>query len=221
MIRTTAPRILSFAEGPTIDRVPPDEQYISPHSWLSEDMKRSYADRISGNNFFELYVSKVALQKMINHSKRLGREEKEAMGFMLGDICRHEAHHFVMVRDIVTGDLLSSEDSVRFDHANLQQLFRELDTSGFDYVIVGWYHSHPGFGCFMSKTDMKTQSALFSERFHSAIVIDPLQEEIMAFRLKGKRCVPLDFSVYWHELETPFNAKRVIRRSRILKADRK
>ncbi|HDP96186.1 MAG TPA: hypothetical protein ENN25_00625 [Euryarchaeota archaeon] len=204
-----------------MDRLPPDLQHVSPHSWLSEELKQSYEERIARKGFFELYVSKLAMQKMINHSKMLGREEREAMGFMLGDICRHESHGFVMVRDIVTGDLLSSCDSVRFDHGNLQGLFKELDASGFDYVIVGWYHSHPGFGCFMSKTDMKTQSTLFSERFHSAIVIDPVREEIMAFRLRGKRCAPLDFSVYWHELETPYRGKKIMRRSRVLRRDRR
>jgi len=171
-----------------VDRLPPDLQHVSPHSWLSEELKQSYEERIARKGFFELYVSKLAMQKMINHSKMLGREEREAMGFMLGDICRHESHGFVMVRD---------------------------------YVIVGWYHSHPGFGCFMSKTDMKTQSTLFSERFHSAIVIDPVREEIMAFRLRGKRCAPLDFSVYWHELETPYRGKKIMRRSRVLRRDRR
>jgi proteasome lid subunit RPN8/RPN11 len=27
-----------------------------------------------------------------------------------------------------------------------------------DGLIIGWYHSHPGYGIFMSDTDIQTQS---------------------------------------------------------------
>ena len=55
--------------------------------------------------------------------------------------------------------------------------------------MVGWYHSHPGFGCWLSSVDMNTQQAF--EQLHEravAVVIDPIQSVkgkvvIDAFRL--------------------------------------
>jgi len=146
---------------------------------------------------------------MVNHAKRFGRVRKEAMGFMLGDVCESERRRFVVVRDIVTGALLSSADRVRFDDKSYHELFSELDSSGFDYVIVGWYHSHPGYGCFMSPIDMNTQTTSFAESYHSAIVIDPILKEIAAFKLKGRRCVHTDFTVFWHDLESPYGAPKI------------
>lgn len=42
--------------------------------------------------------------------------------------------------------------------------------------LVGWYHSHPGFGCWLSMVDIQTQKSF--ERLHPrsvALVIDPVQ----------------------------------------------
>lgn len=216
MVQTSSPKIVSFSARPIIEKDPPDEQQIRPHAWLSDEMGKRYERRLSKKGYFELYISKLAAEKMINHAKKLGRINKEALGFILGDICSSKGRDFVMVRDIVTGALVTTPNSVRFDHDNLSRLFSELDASGFDYVIVGWYHSHPGYGCFMSKLDINTQSVVFSEKFHSAIVIDPLLKEVRAFRLKGNRCFPLDFTIYWHELEAPYG-RTMIKRTRIFR----
>lgn len=34
-----------------------------------------------------------------------------------------------------------------------------LKQTGRPEMVVGWYHSHPGFGCWMSGVDMNTQQA--------------------------------------------------------------
>jgi len=43
-------------------------------------------------------------------------------------------------------------------------------------VVVGWYHSHPGFGCWLSMVDVKTQKSFeqLSDRA-VAVVIDPVR----------------------------------------------
>lgn len=56
-------------------------------------------------------------------------------------------------------------------------------------MVVGWYHSHPGFGPWLSGTDIQTQQSF--EMLHPrcvAVVIDPIQSVrgkvvIDAFRL--------------------------------------
>jgi len=210
------PRILSSHSRPVVERSPPDGDHIRPHEWLSQEMKASYEQRLARRGYFDLYLSKTAVEKMVNHAKRFGRMRKEAMGFMLGDVCESDGRRFVMVRDIATGALLSSADRVRFDNESYHELFSELDASGFDYVIVGWYHSHPGYGCFMSSIDVNTQSASFREGHLSAIVIDPLLKEIAAFKLKGRRCAQVDFAVSWHDLESPYGAPK-IKKVRVVK----
>ncbi len=44
-------------------------------------------------------------------------------------------------------------------------------------VIVGWHHSHPGLGVFMSSTDRATQRAFFNNEWNVAIVVDPVRQD--------------------------------------------
>jgi proteasome lid subunit RPN8/RPN11 len=55
--------------------------------------------------------------------------------------------------------------------------------------IVGWYHSHPNIGVFMSGTDMNTQRAFFYHPWCLSIVHDPVRLEIGYFLGKSARAV--------------------------------
>lgn len=64
-----------------------------------------------------------------------------------------------------------------------------LKQTGRQEAVVGWYHSHPGFGCWLSNTDCNTQQS-FEQLDPRAVgvVIDPIQSVrgkvvIDAFRL--------------------------------------
>jgi len=56
-------------------------------------------------------------------------------------------------------------------------------------MVVGWYHSHPGFGCWLSGVDINTQQSFEALNKRAvAVVIDPIQSVkgkvvIDAFRL--------------------------------------
>lgn len=56
-----------------------------------------------------------------------------------------------------------------------------LNRTGRAEMVVGWYHSHPGFGCWLSGVDIATQRSFeaLSDRA-VALVIDPIQS------VKGK-----------------------------------
>ncbi|MBI6546657.1 MAG: Mov34/MPN/PAD-1 family protein [Cyanobacteria bacterium NC_groundwater_1444_Ag_S-0.65um_54_12] len=67
-----------------------------------------------------------------------------------------------------------------------------------DLLIVGWYHTHPGLGTFLSATDLQTQRSCFSQDWQVAIVLDPLTGNEAAFRGAGlpvalHRYFPHDF----------------------------
>ena len=56
-------------------------------------------------------------------------------------------------------------------------------------MVVGWYHSHPGFGCWLSGVDISTQNSFEQLNQRAvAVVVDPVQSVkgkvvIDAFRL--------------------------------------
>ena len=56
-----------------------------------------------------------------------------------------------------------------------------MKQTGRDEICVGWYHSHPGWGCWLSHTDIETQKS--QEMLNPkavAVVVDPVQS------VKGK-----------------------------------
>lgn len=56
--------------------------------------------------------------------------------------------------------------------------------------IVGWYHSHPNIGVFMSGTDMRTQQAFFYHDWSVSIVYDPVRQDIGFFL--GKNAIKVN-----------------------------
>ena len=51
---------------------------------------------------------------------------------------------------------------------------RILETRHPGLMIVGWYHSHPGIGCFFSGTDRETQRHIFPNPWNLGAVGDPV-----------------------------------------------
>ncbi|RZU29750.1 Mov34/MPN/PAD-1 family protein [Edaphobacter modestus] len=50
-----------------------------------------------------------------------------------------------------------------------------------DIQLLGWYHSHPGHGIFLSTTDLNTQALWFRQQWHVALVYDPISSTLGAF----------------------------------------
>lgn len=62
--------------------------------------------------------------------------------------------------------------------------------------IVGWYHSHPNLGVFMSGTDMRTQQAFFYHPWCLSIVCDPVRNKTGYFL--GKNATPVSPVEFGH-----------------------
>ena len=144
----------------------------------------------------DLYIKKEAALKMLKHCKDFKDMHLEVMGFMVGHRYEWEKKGYTVVEDVVTSDLDTTAVSVKF--ASFEPLFQELDKfekEDKDYILVGWYHSHPGHTSFMSPTDKDTQKRMFKKDFQSAIVIDPINIEMKAFKLHEGEVYEKPFAV--------------------------
>lgn len=185
---------------------PPKERCRS-HKWLSIESQKAY-DQIEEKGP-ALFISKLAEERIRNHALSKKEEKTEVMGFLLGSVYEDDSGMYVLVRDVATTDLDATSVSVKFDRKGFEKLFESMDDSCFNHVIVGWYHSHPGHGCFLSQTDVETQVKMFSGPHHSALVIDPLNTEIAAFELKGGMVEEKPFAIYWDEYQNPYFGETV------------
>ncbi|KAH8724162.1 JAB1/Mov34/MPN/PAD-1 ubiquitin protease-domain-containing protein, partial [Phaeosphaeriaceae sp. PMI808] len=127
--------------------------------------------RTDPHYFTSVRISAVALLKMVMHARSGG--SLEVMGLMLGKI---EAHTFV-VTDAFRLPVEGTETRVNAqDEANeyMVEFLQRAREQGQCDNAVGWYHSHPGYGCWLSGIDVNTQKTQqqFQDPF-CAIVIDP------------------------------------------------
>jgi proteasome lid subunit RPN8/RPN11 len=124
----------------------------------------------------------------------------EVMGLMVGGAFEWDGKPYTLVRDVVTTELKSDMLGVRFDENGFLGLIDSLDDLDFNYRIVGWYHSHPGIGCFLSQVDHNTQRGIFNQLHHSALVIDPSLQELEVY--SGMERV--SFRIYWDRNQDPY-----------------
>lgn len=194
-----SPRIVRETKRAIEEREPPDPGLLRPHEWLSEESLSCFGSAIKSGEPFRLYLSEKAEQKIRLQAVREAPGRLEVMGFLLGEVNSWQGVTYAKVKDVGTTGLMSSSSKVRFDPEQLPKLFLELDDSGFDYILVGWYHSHPGHTCFLSKTDLETQRTMFDQPYHAALVIDPVNHDIRTFRLAGDGYEEIPFAIYGQE----------------------
>lgn len=176
-------------------RRPPAIETLDHSPWLQQDSKKAMLRYLKKHGHLELYISENAERGMRKHAVEYKKKGLEVMGFLVGDRYLYKGKIFSAVHDLVSTDLDSTALSVRFKRSGFEKMFKNLDNFG-DYLIVGWYHSHLGLGCFLSETDIATQKRMFNRRWQTAVVLDPEKKRIEAFSLKEGKPVTKHFAVF-------------------------
>ena len=82
----------------------------------------------------------------------------EVMGLMIGSFVDPYTVRVVDVFAMPQSGTTVSVEAV--DPVFQQQMMTMLEQTGREEAVVGWYHSHPGFGCWLSGTDVNTQQVM-------------------------------------------------------------
>lgn len=134
-------------------------------------------------------ISSLALLKMLKHGR--AGVPLEVMGLMLGEFVDDYTVNVVDVFAMPqsgTGVTVEAVDSVF--QAKMMDL---LSITGRGEYVVGWYHSHPGFGCWLSNVDVSTQQSF--EKMNKrcvAVVIDPIQSVKGKVVIDAFRCIEME-----------------------------
>jgi 26S proteasome regulatory subunit N11 len=125
----------------------------------------------------KVHVSSLALLKMLKHGR--AGVPMEVMGLMLGSFIDDYSVNCVDVFAMPQSGTSVSVEAV--DPVFQTKMLDMLKQTGRPEMVVGWYHSHPGFGCWLSSTDINTQSSFEALNTRAvALVVDPIQS------VKGK-----------------------------------
>ena len=87
----------------------------------------------------------------------------EICGVLVGSWHRDEVGPFVKVVESIRGEGAKTRFAeVTFTHQTWAKINAEMDTKFTTLTIVGWYHTHPDFGIFLSDRDRFIQEHFFS-----------------------------------------------------------
>jgi len=80
----------------------------------------------------------------------------------------------------------NTQASFTYTHDAWEELTRERDRLHPQLDIVGWYHTHPDFGIFLSSHDLFLHKNFFAQPLQVAYVIDPIRQHRGFFRWRGE-----------------------------------
>jgi proteasome lid subunit RPN8/RPN11 len=109
----------------------------------------------------------------------------EICGVLVGSWQRDQSGPFVKIVESIRGEGAETKFAeVTFTHQTWAKINQEMDTKFAKWSIVGWYHTHPDFGIFLSDRDRFIQEHFFSGPGQVAHVIDPIRgiEGVFAWR---------------------------------------
>ena len=120
----------------------------------------------------------------------------EICGVLVGRWGRDDLGPFAEVTDYIRCDSASSKFAeVTFTHESWAQINEQMDSKFVDKRIIGWYHSHPDFGIFLSDRDCFIHEHFFSGPGQVAYVVDPVRDLEGVFDWQGGKPTPM--SHYW------------------------
>ena len=121
--------------------------------------------------------SKDAYAAVVPHAKE--SLDKEICGVLAGKICEDEDGSFITVEAAIRGTAAKQANThVTFTQETWNSIHKTMDKDYPKLSIVGWYHSHPGFGVEFSDMDLFIQKNFFRSPTQIGMVTDPLGGDV-------------------------------------------
>ena len=124
-----------------------------------------------------IFVELDVMRDMEGHART--NTNVELGGVMLG----HQFHDkddqpFVLVTDCLRAEHYeATKGSFKFTHETWQAISRQRDLYPEGVQMVGWYHTHPDWGVFLSGMDLFICDNFFNRPLDVALVIDPCRDD--------------------------------------------
>lgn len=146
------------------------------------------------NDIYEVYISLNALKKSLEHVNL--NKDVEVLGFLIGDFYLWNKKGYTLIEDSWPIESISKHNMVEPNIGSLAKALNKLNKKLKRNIIVGWYHSHPGYGCFLSPIDIQTQKSFFTKPYHVALVIDPIRMNLNFFKLTNNSYRRASFIIF-------------------------
>ena len=121
---------------------------------------------------FQVVMRRSVIRDIRAHAK--SSPDIEICGVLVGEIYRDADGPWCSVTANIRGNHASGRNAqVTFNAETWTDIHQQMEKRFPKQRILGWYHSHPGFGIFLSEMDVFIQHHFFSAPWQIAYVDDP------------------------------------------------
>jgi len=150
---------------------------VRPLSEEEKPVRRKFPGPRGATSKLRVNIEREAYAELIAHAK--SSLKAEVCGVLAGEVCEDDEGLFVSVEVMIRGTAASQASThVTFTQETWNLIHRTLERDFPDLRIVGWYHTHPGFGVEFSEMDLFIQRNFFPGATHLALVTDPLSGDV-------------------------------------------
>ena len=137
-----------------------------------------------------IYIAQPVYKQI--HKFTQNKTTNESGGVLVGNVVEACGKVNILVYGFVEAKYCeATPTTLTFTHETWSFVHKEMDKKFPGQKIVGWIHTHPNFGIFLSEYDKFIQENFFKEEHQIAYVVDPIQHiEGFYFWVNGKieRC---------------------------------
>ena len=154
--------------------------YREPQRLRRPDRDRNFACLAYGTPGPEdlaIFIDRRTVDAVERHA--LSDTSVELGGIVLGRECVDEetGKPFVWISEAIEAKHFeNTQASFTYTHDSWGEITRERDQKHPELDIVGWYHTHPNFGIFLSGHDVFIQQHFFGQPLQVAYVVDPIRQ---------------------------------------------
>jgi len=140
----------------------------------------------------QIFIGEKTLRDIINYSKTdLWRE---VGGVLVGGYFIWCGVHYVEIDTMIPARYGESRvGAFKFTHEAWADIHDRLDAEFPEKQIVGWYHTHPNLGVFLSEDDRFIHQHFFSQPWQIALVVDPIAHQLAFFQWRNRDVDPCGF----------------------------
>ena len=129
-------------------------------------------ERVEENK--NIYISQAAYKDIHKFTKN--KTTNESGGMLVGTIIEEFGKTNIIISGFVEAKYCeATPTTLKFTHETWDFVHKEIEKKHKGKKIVGWIHTHPDFGIFLSEYDKFIHQNFFSEAYQIAYVVDPIQ----------------------------------------------
>lgn len=159
-------------------------------------------------NDIKIYIKQGVYKEIEKFSKEDTSHERGAI--LIGDYAEINSKKHVIISDFIEAKYTdASASTLTFTHETWNYIHKKHEELYPEKKILGWQHTHPSYGIFLSNYDIFIQKNFFNLPWQVAYVVDPIAGTRGFFQWKNDKVEKISGFYIFDDIENKIDIKQV------------